>query len=69
MLFAAGLKDEMWGEAVHTAVFLKNRSPTSALDKGMTPLEAFCHEKPKLATLIPFGAKGYKHILKEQRTM
>jgi len=67
MLFAAGLPDEMWGEAVHTAVYLKNRSPTSALQQCMTPLEAFTGARPKLGALIPFGAKGYNHIPKELR--
>ena len=68
MLFSAGLREEMWGEAVHTAVFLKNRSTTSALERGMIPLEAFTGEIPKLSDLIPFGANGYKHIPKELRT-
>jgi len=68
MLFATGLKDEMWGEAVHTAVFLKNRSPMRAIDKGMTPLQLFTGEIPKLRALIPFGARGYKHVPKEVRT-
>ena len=65
MLFVAGLTDEMWGKAVHTAVYLKNRSPTSALEKGMTPLEAFTDKRPGLANLIPFGTKGFKHVPKE----
>jgi len=68
MIFAAGLTDEMWGEAVHAAVYLKNRVPTSALAKGMTPLEVFTGERPTLADLIPFGAKGFKHVPKELRT-
>jgi len=36
MMFAAGLPDEMWGEAVHPAVYLKNWSPMSVLEKSMT---------------------------------
>jgi len=36
ILRARGMPGYFWGEAVHTAVFLLNRSPTSALD-GMTP--------------------------------
>jgi len=68
MLFAAGLADRLWGEAVHTTVYLKNRSPTRALGQGMTPLEAFTGKKANLATLIPFGAKGFKNVPKELRT-
>ena len=68
MLFAAGLSDSLWGEAVHTTVYLKNQSPTSALANGMTPLELLLGEKPHLSSLIPFGAKGFKHVPKELRS-
>ena len=68
MPFAAGLKDEMWGDAVHTAVYLKTRSPTSALPEGMTPLQQFTGEVPNLTSLITFGAKAFKHVPKELRT-
>ena len=68
MMFAAGLPDVMKGEAVHRVVYLKNRSPTSALEKSMTPLEAMTGETPKLGALILFGAKGLKHVPKELRT-
>jgi len=68
MLFAAGLGDELWWEAVHTTVYLKNRSPTSALVQGMTPLQVFTGEIPKLTALIQFGAKGFKHVPKELRS-
>ena len=68
MLFAAGLRDTLWGEAVHTTVYLKNRSPTSALSSGMTPLQLFSGVKAQLSSLIPFGAKGFKHVPKELRT-
>jgi len=68
MLHEAGLADTLWGEAVHTAVYLKNRSPTSTLETGITPLEAFTGEKPNLAELILFSAKGFKHVSKELRT-
>jgi len=43
-------------EAVHTAVYLQNQSPTSALEKSMTQLEAITGETPKLGALISFGA-------------
>jgi len=65
MIYEAGLADTLWGEVVHTAMYLKNRSPTSTLETGITPLEAFTGEKPNLADLIPFGAKGFKHVSKK----
>ena len=54
-----------WGEAVVTAVYILNRSPTKALD-GMTLYEA-CHEqKPAFSHLRVFGclafAKELGHI-------
>ena len=37
MLFFKGLSSCYWAEAVHTAVYLRNRSPSSSLD-GITLL-------------------------------
>jgi len=68
MIFAAELSDEMWGEAVYTAVYLKNQIPTSALEKDMTLLEVFTGERRKLADLIPLGVKGFNLVPKELRT-
>jgi len=55
-------------EQTAATVYLKKRSPTSALEKGMTPLEVFTGEAPKLTSQIPFGTKGFKHVPKELRT-
>jgi len=43
MIHDRELEYEYWGEAVATTVYLKNRSPTRALD-GMTPEEAWTAE-------------------------
>ena len=59
---------EMWAEAVHLAVYLNNRSPTSALEEGLTPLQAWTGEALHVRKLIKFGTIGYKHIPKELRT-
>ena len=45
MLAEAKLPGRFWAEAVATAVYLRNRSPTTAV-KGMTPFEALTGEKP-----------------------
>ena len=37
----------LWGEAVHTVVFLLNRAPTSALD-GLTSYQAWYKKKPSV---------------------
>ena len=68
MLHQSGLGMEMWAEAVHMAVYLKNRSPTSALAEGLTPIEAWTGEALQLRKLIIFGTVGYKHIPKQLRT-
>ena len=39
MLVDANLPHKFWAEALSTAVYLKNRSPTKAV-KDMTPFEA-----------------------------
>jgi len=44
MLHQSGLGIELWGEAVRTAVYLKNRGPTNILGHALTPLEAWTGE-------------------------
>src|SRR5271168_5271685 len=41
MLHRVGYPLELWGEAALTACYIANRLPTSALDSGMTPFEAW----------------------------
>ena len=40
MLLETNLPEELWGEALMTATYMKNRVPTKAVDK-MTPYEAW----------------------------
>ena len=53
---------EFWGEAVATAVYLLNRSPTKALD-NMTPFEVWHGKKPKVSHLKIFGCVAYVNML------
>ncbi|KAG2075891.1 hypothetical protein BDR04DRAFT_976239, partial [Suillus decipiens] len=46
----------LWGEAVRHAVWLKNRTPTKALDSA-TPLEVATSKKPDLQNVCPWGSK------------
>jgi transposase InsO family protein len=55
MMQFKGLSTKYWDEAVHTAVYLRNRSPTSDLD-GKTPYEAWYGFKPKVNHLRVFGS-------------
>lgn len=45
MVFDAGFPKTLWGEAVLTAAYLANRSPTSALEVSKTPYEVWYNKK------------------------
>ena len=66
MLLDANLPHKFWAEAVSTAVYLRNRSPTKAV-KEKTPYEAWHGEKPKVEKLRVFGCDAYSHIPKDER--
>ena len=50
MLYARDMDLKFWAEAVSTAIYLKNRNPTKALN-NMTPEQAWTGEKPSVAHL------------------
>ena len=66
MLHDAKLEKRFWAEAVSTAVYTRNRSPTSAVT-GQTPHEALTGSKPSVKHLRTFGCIAYSHIQKENR--
>lgn len=66
MLLDAKLPQRFWAEAISTAAYLKNRSPTSAVE-GMTPHQAWYGEKPGVGHLRVFGCVAYTHVPKEER--
>ena len=66
MLYHANLPHMFWAEAVATAVYLKNRSPTSHL-KEMTPLERWSNKKPNVDNLKVFGCKALVHVPEEKK--
>ena len=61
----AGLPKQYWGEAIMTACYLRNRSPTSACDK--TPYELFYKVAPDLGHLRAFGCVAYAFIRHRKR--
>ena len=61
MLIGAGLPRFLWVEAVRHAIWLKNRSPTRALN-GRTPFEAMGFGKPNLANLHEWGCSVWVQI-------
>ena len=66
MLIDANLPHTFWAEALSTAVYLKNHSPTKAV-KDMTPFEAWKNMKPKVGHLCVFGCDAFEHIPKDER--
>ncbi len=61
MMFHAGMPKEFWAEAIHTAAYVHNRSPTSSL-KEVTPFQRMYGQKPDVSNLRVFGCIAFKHI-------
>ena len=53
-IYHAGLPLDFWAEACSTAVYIHNRSPTTAL-KDKTPYECLFGRKPDISNLSVFG--------------
>ncbi|CAL8138496.1 unnamed protein product [Prunus armeniaca] len=66
MLKAKSLPNTFWAEAIRTAVFILNRSPTKAV-KDKTPFEAWHRFKPKVDFFKIFGCTAYAHIPSQKR--
>jgi transposase InsO family protein len=64
MLSGVGLGKELWVEAVGTACYLVNISPSSALD-DKTPQEVWTGKEPSFTHLKVFGCDAYVHVPKE----
>ena len=67
MLYNADLSNNSWGEAISTAVYLKNRSPTKSL-KEITPYESDTGGKPDRSNLRRFDCVAYHHNKDPKRT-
>ena len=65
MLIGAKLPTRLWGEAVRTACYLRNRTPIGP--DGKTPEEAYSGRKPNIGHLRAYGCVAYAHIPKEKR--
>jgi hypothetical protein len=61
------LGKEFWPEAVGTARYLVNRSPSSVLDEK-TPQEVCTSKKPSLTHLKVFGCNAYVHFPKVKKS-
>ena len=50
-----------WAEAISTACYVRNRSPTAFL-KNVTPYKHWYGKKPDVSNLKVFGCKAYVHV-------
>lgn len=66
MLKDSKLPLSYWGEAVNTAIYLKNRMPTQSLN-NMIPEELWTKKKVNLSHLRVFGCEAHVLIPKEKR--
>jgi hypothetical protein len=67
MLSGAGLGKEFWVEAVGTACYMVNISPSLALE-DKTPQEVWTSKKPYVTHIKVFGCEAYVHVTKENRS-
>jgi len=68
MILDANVAIIFWPEAIRTACYLHQRSPTSSLIDNQSPYEALYGTIPKIRHLRRFGCRVYKHIPPTQRT-
>ena len=61
------LGKSFWAEALSTAVYLRNRSPSPTF-RDKTPYEILYKRKPSVAHLRVFGCLCYSHVAKDERS-
>lgn len=67
MIIDAQLPKSFWAEAVSTAVYVRNRLPTTSHQLPSTPYELWNGHKPDIGNLRVFGSLAYAHIPDELR--
>ena len=55
ILHQSGLPKNLWGEATHFCIWLKNRTSTQAIGRATTPFEWLIGHKPNLAGVPEWG--------------
>lgn len=66
MMLNAKLPKVYWAEAIHTAAYIINRSPTKSLCYK-TPEEMWTGQKPNVSHMRTFGCEAMVHLPKEKR--
>src|SRR5882724_1070542 len=67
MLKDSQLGKDLWGEAMATHIYIRNRCPSSILPGNITPYERIFGHPPSIAHLRVFGSKCYIKIADETR--
>ena len=67
MIAHAGLPNNYWAEAIATAAYIRNRTPTTAFENDTTPYERWYGKKPDVTNLRVFGCIAYAHVPDAQR--
>ena len=67
MLADSELPKRFWAEALATATYLRNRSPTDAV-QNKTPYEAWTGSKPNASHLRIFGCDAFAHVPRDERS-
>ena len=67
MMAHAGLPERFWAEAVETAAYIRNRTPTTAIKDTKTPMEVWNGNVPNIANMKVFGCMAYAHVPDVQR--
>jgi len=67
LLYAVSAPKQYWAEAAMTAVYVRNRLPTLAIQTGFTPYELWHGRKPIYKHLRVWGCVAYVQVPKETR--
>ena len=67
MIAHAGLPNCYWAEAVATAAYVRNRTPSNAIKEHLTPYECWYNRKPNVSHLRVFGCTAYAHVPSSER--
>ncbi|TPX53567.1 DNA-directed DNA polymerase [Powellomyces hirtus] len=67
LLLQAGLPYKFWGEALMTAAYLRNRSPTRALHNKAPPWQIWTGTRPNIQHLHIFCCTAYASLLKKNQ--
>jgi hypothetical protein len=67
MIAQARLPKMYWTEAISTAVYVRNRMPTTAIKGNTTPYERWYERKPNVSHLRVFGCMAFAHVPDSKR--